>query len=339
MKYYVGMDHGTTAVSFEILDENKNEVGYINLPRDKLAKGEVSFKESISEIINIEDIDLLVMCYAMGDGISEITPISEVTNRGIRSIHGAGKITGGGSSVYSEIEELNIPTYLVPGMHRNSTFLDPRFRASYSHMASSEKVTLSYYAYKTLGLDNMIVCDLSSNSVCILVENGRFTGAIDACLGAMGFIHGPLDLDMIRDIDEGKQSANACFSHAGISKIAKINTNVVNVKDEIIKKYVMNDSDAKLAIESLVMSIIMEVYGLYGIAQKPIDAIVLTGSAGVMKTPIDINGMLKDKLENLACIYTLTKKSGAIGAALMAYDIKKSGVDEIMGIKVIKSTL
>lgn len=51
----------------------------------------------------------------------------------------------------------------------------------------------------------MIIADISSNTVCILVEDGKIKGAMDACVGAMGFIHGPLDLDMIRDIDSGKK--------------------------------------------------------------------------------------------------------------------------------------
>ena len=36
MKYYMGMDHGTTAISFEIIDENKEEVSYFKLNRDML---------------------------------------------------------------------------------------------------------------------------------------------------------------------------------------------------------------------------------------------------------------------------------------------------------------
>ncbi len=62
----------------------------------------------------------------------------------------------------------------------------------------------------------------------------KLLGAIDACLGAMGVIHGPLDLEMLRDIDEGKKTANECFSHAGAVKIAEIETKVSQAKDELL---------------------------------------------------------------------------------------------------------
>lgn len=335
-EYFVGMDHGTTAVSFQILDENRKEVDYFNLPRDKLANNEVSFKEELSHVIPVEKIRLLAMCYAMGDGISEITPLKQVQNRGIQSLKGAGKVTGGGTQVYREIEKLEIPTVLIPGLHRDCEFLDPRFRASYSHCSSSEKVSLAYYAYKKTGWKNMIIADISSNSVCILVENGIIRGAMDACIGAMGFIHGPLDLAMIRDIDEGRKTANKCFSHAGISKIAKVDTKVVNVKDEIIKKAVNQDDDALIAIDSLIMSVVMEIYGLYGIMDEPLDGIILTGSAGIMQEPININGMIKEKVSKLSTVKTLTTRSPAIGSALIAYDIINNNKNNILGINVRK---
>ena len=37
-----------------------------------------------------------------------------------------------------------------------------------------------------LGFENMVVSDISSNTVSILIEEGKIRGAMDACLGAMG---------------------------------------------------------------------------------------------------------------------------------------------------------
>ncbi len=334
MKYYMGMDHGTTAVSFSILDEDKKEVAYFKLNRDKLANNRVTFKDTLRKYVNVEDIELLAMTYAMGDDITSIKPIDKVENRGIKSINGAGRVTGGGSSVYSEIESLGIPTVLIPGLHRDCDFLDERFTASYSHCASSEKVSISYYAYKKTGYRNMIIADISSNSVCILLEDGTIRGAMDACIGAMGFIHGPIDLSMIRDIDEDKKTANECFSHAGVSKIAGVDTKVNNTKDAILEKYLDGDKEGKLAIDSLVMSVVMEIYGLYGISQKGIDAIILTGSAGAMTTPVNISQMIKDRIEDLAPVVVLTPKSGSLGSSLIAYDIARENKRNILGIDV-----
>lgn len=335
MKYYVGMDHGTTAVSFEIINENKEEVAFFKLNRDELSNNNVSFTDTIKKYVNINDINLLAMTYAMGDNISQITPIELVKNRGIESINGAGLVTGGGSKVYDEIISLNIPTVLIPGLHRNCSFLDDRFRASYSHCASPEKVSLSYYAYLKTGWKNMIIADISSNTVCVLVEDGLIKGAIDACIGAMGFIHGPIDLNMIRSIDSGKKTANECFSHAGISKIANINSKVTHIKDELIQKAINKDKNALLAIDSLIMSVVMEIYGLYGIMENSIEGIVLTGSAGCMEKPINISKMIKEKVERIAPVYVLTDKSGAIGSSYIAYDISKNKKNKIMGIEVI----
>ena len=330
------MDHGTTAVSFQVIDDNKEDVAYFKLNRDKLSNDEINFKDSVCEYVDVNKINLLVMTYAMGDSINKITPLDEVNDRGILSIKGAGKVTGGGSKVYNDILELKIPSVLIPGLHRNCDFMDARFRASYSHCASSEKVSLSYYAYCITGWKNMIIADISSNSVCILVEDGKIRGALDACIGAMGFIHGPIDLEMIRDIDEGRKTANECFSHAGISKIAQVDTKINRVKDEIIDKALAKNEDALLAIDSLVMSVVMEIYGLYGIAENNLDGIVLTGSGGIMTEPIDISGMIREKVESIAPVKVLTSHSGAIGSSYIAYDVYKNKKEEIMGIEVLR---
>lgn len=330
------MDHGTTAISFQIIDENKDNVAYFKLKRDEVSNNEVNFKDTLTEYVDIKNINLLAMTYAMGDSINKITPLTRVKDRGILSIKGAGKVTGGGSKVYDEIISLKIPSILIPGLHRNCEFMDERFRASYSHCASSEKVSLTYYAYCMTGWKNMIIADISSNTVCILVEDAVIKGAVDACIGAMGFIHGPIDLGMIRDIDEGRKTANECFSHAGISKIAKVDTKINNVKDEIIQKAVKNDKNGLLAIDSLIMSVVMEIYGLYGVAENQIDGIVLTGSGGTMSTPVNISGRIKEKVEKIAPVIVLTEKSGAIGSSFIAYDIYKNKKDKILGIDVLK---
>ncbi|RAP48899.1 MAG: hypothetical protein BZ136_04430, partial [Methanosphaera sp. rholeuAM74] len=106
----MGMDHGTTKISFEVIDENKREVAYFELDRKKLSNNETSFTDTLKKKVNIKDIQLLAMTYSMGDAINKITPIDKVENRGIKSINGAGKVTGGGSKVYDEVLELEIPT-------------------------------------------------------------------------------------------------------------------------------------------------------------------------------------------------------------------------------------
>ena len=331
---FIGMDHGTTGITFALLDDDdSNVLDVFELSREDTKAGRVSAIEEISKRCSLDDIKLMIVTYSMGDGINKITPMDKVENRGILSMEGAGKVTGGGTSVYSEIEKSNIPALLIPGLHKNSPSLDKLFNAAYSHQASPEKVSIVYNAVKETGWKNMIVCDLSSNSVDILVEDGKIRGAIDACLGAMGFVHGPIDLEMIRDIDEGKRTANECFSHAGAVKIAGIDDKVAYMKRDLLEQYEEGEEKAVLAVDSMVMTIAMEIFGLIGLSNNDIDGIVLTGSLGSMKEPFDFEEKLNKYLKNRYDIKIISADSGAIGAAQIARDIY-NGKKNILGIDV-----
>lgn len=329
---YVGMDHGTTGISFAIMNDDE-VLDVFKISREDSKAGRVSAIEELSKRIDLDDIDLMIMTYAMGDGISTILPIEKVNNRGILSINGAGKVTGGGTSVYEEIEKTDIPVLMIPGLHKDCDWLDPLFRAAYSHHASPEKVSIVYNAYLETNWENMIVGDISSNSVDLLVEDGKLIAAVDACCGAMGVVHGPLDLEMIRDIDEGRKSANECFSHAGAVKIANIDNNVAFMKDDLLKAYENKEERAILAIDTMIMTVAMEIAGLIAVSKNPIDGIVLTGSMGSMKEPVDFEAKLNKYLKNKYEIRIISSESGAIGAAQIARDIF-NGKREIMGIKV-----
>ncbi|MDO5849812.1 MAG: methanogenesis marker 12 protein [Methanobacteriaceae archaeon] len=330
---FIGMDHGTTGISFAILDEAGEVLEVFKISREDSKAGKVSAIEEISKRVNLDDIELMVVTYAMGDGFNKILPMDKVENRGILSIGGAGKVTGGGTSVYSEIEKSNIPVIMIPGLHKDCEFLNPLFRAAYSHHASPEKVSIVYNAYLETNWENMIVADISSNSVDLLIQNGQIKGAIDACCGAMGIVHGPIDLEMIRDIDEGRKTANECFSHAGAVKIANVDNKVAFMKDDLLNLYKEGDEDAKLAIDSMIMTVAMEIAGLIAIAEK-IDGIVLTGSMGSMKDPVDFEGELNKYFKNKYEMKIISSESGAIGAAQIAKDVA-NGKTNILGIDVV----
>ena len=330
---FIGMDHGTTGISFCIMSDEAEIIDVFKIGREESKKGLVSASEELKKRLDLDDVKMMAITYSMGDGFNQILPTSKVENRGILSINGAGKVTGGGTSVFSELEELDIPSIMIPGLHKDSTSLDKLFRAAYSHQASPEKVSISYNAVKETGWSNFIVADISSNSVDILIENGRIKGAIDACLGAMGVVHGPLDLEMLRDIDENNASANGCFSNAGAIKIAGIDGKVANMKDELLANYRAGDENAKLAIDTLIMTVAMEIAGLDVVCENEIEGIVLTGSIGSATEPFDfkkeINKYFKDKYD----LKVISSESGAIGAAQIAMDVY-GGVEEILGIEV-----
>lgn len=330
---FIGMDHGTTGISFCIMSNDGEVLDVFKIGREESKQGKVSAVEELSKRVDLNDVDLMAITYAMGDGINRILPIDKVEDRGILSINGAGKVTGGGTSVFSEIEATDIPIIMIPGLHKNSDSLDEMFRAAYSHQASPEKVSICYNAYMTTGWKNMIVADLSSNSVDILLEDGKIRGAMDACIGAMGIVHGPLDLEMIRDVDENKRSANDCFSHAGAVKIAGITGKVANMREELYKRYENGDEKAILAINTLIMTVAMEIAGLIAISKNDIDGIVLTGSLGSTKEPFNFEKELDSYLKNRYPIKIISKESGAIGAAQIALDVY-NGKKSILGIPV-----
>jgi putative methanogenesis marker protein 12 len=201
---FIGIDHGTTAIRFSC--------------------GAREFKISREAATSFAFSDLAVFCppgqvegialtYSMGDNFSKITSIQKVKNRGVLSREGAGKHTGGGTRVFDEVKKSGVPAVVIPGLHRGS-LTDPRFKA-YSHQSSPEKIGIAYEVCHTLGGD-VIISDVSSNTVTLLVSNGRITGAFDACIFAPGTRHGALDVRAIRKIDAGECSANEAFQQAGV---------------------------------------------------------------------------------------------------------------------------
>jgi putative methanogenesis marker protein 12 len=201
---FIGIDHGTTAMRFA------GERGTFKISRETAKEFSI---QDLSRICPVDEIEGIALSYSMGDNISSITLISKVKNRGLISRDGAGQHIGGGTRVFNEIAKSGIPTVVIPGLHRGSP-TDPRFKV-YSHQSSPEKIGIAYEVSCTLG-DDVIVSDVSSNTVTLLVTSGKLVGAFDACIFAPGMLHGALDVDAIRRIDAGECTANEAFQHAGV---------------------------------------------------------------------------------------------------------------------------
>ena len=201
---FIGIDHGTTAMRFSTGNEE------FKISREEARQFSAG---DLGRLSPLDEIEGIAVCYSMGDGISAITDIRKVQNRGVVSREGAGKHIGGGTRVYDEIRASGLPAVVIPGLHRGSP-TDSRFKA-YSHQASPEKIGILYEVSRDLG-DDVVVCDASSNTVTLLVTAGRIAGAFDACVFAPGTRHGALDVDAIRRIDRGESTANDAFLHAGV---------------------------------------------------------------------------------------------------------------------------
>ncbi len=202
---FIGIDHGTTAMRFA------GESGEFKISREDALEFSI---EDLSRICPVDKIEGIALSYSMGDNISAITHIRKVKNRGIVSRDGAGQHIGGGTKVFDQVAGSQIPAIVIPGLHRGSP-TDPRFKA-YSHQSSPEKIGIAYEVGCTLG-DDVVVSDVSSNTVTLLISAGKLVGAFDACIFAPGSLHGALDVDAIRRIDAGECTANEAFQHAGVN--------------------------------------------------------------------------------------------------------------------------
>jgi len=321
---FVGIDHGTTAMRFAALFQDGG-VLKLEIPRTEAANmTEPQLVLAMEQAFGIhkDDISFMAVTYSMGDGIKDIEDIQVVKNRGVKSIEGAGKKTGGGSRVFDAIKSSGIPAVVIPGIH-NESDTDPRLNI-FSHSTSPEKVGIAYHAFSK-GINDFVLSDISSNTVTVGVANGKLIGAIDACIFAPGLRHGPLDVQALRDVDAGKMSANEAFVNSGVLKHTPFSD-----RHELIKAANENDSQAILALDSIALFAAMEIAGMQ-LLMKDYDSsgeIVVEGSVGEIPYVVE-----KIKKHLGVKVHVLDRWSAAIGAAEVARDIA-DGSREILGIPV-----
>ncbi len=314
---FIGIDHGTTGIRFA-----DTEGRWLEITRQQardMTKEQILQAMLSAFNVKAPDIELVAVTYSMGDGISKITPIEKVKDRGIISREGAGVHIGGGTNVYDAIASSKIPAMVIPGIHRGN-YGHPCFKV-YSHGASPEKLGIAYNAYLDSHDKDFIVSDISSNTVTMGIQNEKMLGAIDACIFAPGVHHGPLDLDAIREVDSGKITANDAFSTAGVTKLIPYKNLA-----QLLEAEKQNDQDAEWAFDTIAIFAAMEVASFLMLV--PESKIYTAGSVGSMDR-------VKAKMESLLKkdIHVLGKLSAAVGLAQIARDVH-SGKKDILGIEV-----
>ncbi|MCL7415354.1 MAG: methanogenesis marker 12 protein [ANME-2 cluster archaeon] len=318
---FVGIDHGTTHMRFASTDGRE-----FKLSRYQAAiMGPEELKESILKGLgtSASDIQMMGLTYSMGDGIDMITPIDRVSDRGIQSRHGAGLHVGGGTKVYDTIQDSGIPAVVIPGLHRGNTS-DARFNV-FSHGASPEKIGIVYHAHKK-GHDNMVVSDVSSNTVTLAAAHGQLLGALDACIFAPGIHHGPIDLEGIRDVDDGKYTANEAFIRSGVAKMAGVQD-----IEALMAAFLANDPKAILALDTAALFAAMEITAMkLLLKEKDIEnpSIFIAGSLSDIK-------YARERIEahvgtGVECLGVWAGARGCAGIAEAVY----LGARDIMGIGV-----
>ena len=322
---FLGVDHGTRAIRFANTDGK-----CFVIPRaeaGRLAPSQIA--DRIREAFDIapgsggggdgdagsaEKVDLLALCYSMGDGIYEIVKIEDAENRGVISQDGAGLHVGGGTNVFDAVREARWPAILLPGIHDRSE-IDPRMKV-FSHGASPEKVGLAYKVRKD-GPEDFIISDASSNVVTIGVAAGRIVGAIDAPIFAPGLLHGPLDVAAIRKVDAGKMTANEVFTRGGILRKQGITLKGCTPEE---KEAAFEALALYAAMEISAMAVLLRDCG----AAKP--ALYLAGDPAPR-----ISGRVTQLLGSE--VLALQSCDAALGCALIAEDVYK-GAREVLGIGV-----
>jgi putative methanogenesis marker protein 12 len=313
---FLGVDHGTRAIRFA----NSEGKCYV-IPRAEaggLAPPEIT--DRIREAFGLdldsgaEKVELLALCYSMGDGLTEIVRIEDAENRGVISLDGAGLHVGGGTKVFDAVRESGWPAILLPGIHDRSD-VDPRMKV-FSHGASPEKVGLAYKVFKD-GKKDFIISDASSNVVTIGVAAGRIAGAIDAPIFAPGLLHGPLDVDAIRKVDARMMTANEAFTRGGI--LRKRGLTLKSCTEEE-KGAAFEALALYAAMELAAMGVLLRDLG----AAKP--ALYLAGDPASR-----ISGRVSELLGRE--VSPLKSSDAALGCALIAEDVYK-GAREVLGLRV-----
>lgn len=314
---FIGIDHGTTGIRFADTEGRWTELSR----RQARDMSQEQILATVLAKFNVQkqDVELIAVTYSMGDGISKITPIRKVENRGVISQKGAGVHIGGGTNVYDAIACSGIPAIVIPGIHRFNSG-HPCFRV-YSHGASPEKLGIAYNAYMDSRDTDFIVSDISSNTVTMGVDKLKMLGAIDACIFAPGVHHGPLDLQAIRDVDAGMVNANDAFSNAGVTKLTRQKT-----LDELLTALEKNDKDALWAFDTIAIFAAMEIASFLTLI--PDGRVFTAGSVGSMD-------IVKERISSLVKkdVKVLGKLSAAVGLAQIARDVH-SGKKDILGIGV-----
>jgi putative methanogenesis marker protein 12 len=297
---FIGVDHGTQAVRFATLDSRKLE-----LPRENILESSVIKDLEDGLNLSLKSVKLIGLTYSMGDGITKISDIRNVHNRGLKASGGAGPYVGGGTAVYDAIYNSAAPAIVLPGIHDKSN-IDSRMKF-FSHGASAEKLGLAYYVSKHHNARDFILCDVSSNTVSLAVAESRIIGAIDAAIFAPGVRQGPLDLQAIRDVDCGLMTANEAFSQGGLLKRQ------------------LNENDFK---RTLALFAAMEVSAMQVLLRDYSTgcSIFLAGSAAP-----DVRDLLEEHLRMSSVV--LDPWSAAQGCAIIAKDVWE-GATDIMGVEV-----
>jgi putative methanogenesis marker protein 12 len=194
----------------------------------------------------------------------------------------------------------------------------------FSHLASPEKLGIAYHI-RCLGYKNFVVSDISSNTVTVAVAAGKVIGAIDACIFAPGIYQGPLDLQAIRDIDNGLLTANQAFIKAGALKMTPFED-----REELLSAAKKGECMALLALDTVALFAAMEIASMQ-LFLKDYGTIGEIFLAGYVAEVEYVQKKISEHLGQKCLLFG--RWHAAIGCAEIARDVF-GGKKDIVGVDV-----
>lgn len=324
---YAGIDHSTTGVKVGLVEDNST-VGTFILDRAELAKGEVSFTQALNDHVDAESVERVAIGYSYGDGLAAIKDAAETENRGNVDTAGLGHRIGGGTVVFDELVDSDIPCTAFPGIHDKIECLHPYFRY-YSHITGADKIAMTRYAQEVMrenggSAENFISACVSSSCMATLVHDGAIKGAFHA----LGLIHGFIDVETVRKVQADEMSLQDIFMKCGLLYQSGASfEDIMGVPD-------------KNTLQMLYWATLHHIYSLVPfsayMSNSVLEGIVLSGRLSRVETPFEMRERLQSAFSGIAPTHTCQEHSTALGAAYIARDVHR-GASDVLGLPVVNN--
>ncbi|MFD1587132.1 hypothetical protein ACFR9U_09060 [Halorientalis brevis] len=282
-----------------------------------------SVLEIIDERIGVSNVTLATVTYSYGNGISEITDIESVSNRGVKDLLGLGYETGAGAVVFDQLQDSSIPAVVLPGVHDGLETLHPLFR-HHSTWSGGDKVAAVRSAQERFRAtsengDAFIWACASSSCMSGLVSDGRLRGFFHW----LGLVHGWPDLEAVR---HGKEEGfDDILMQCGI---------LPRQGHELSDAHEITDPEI---LKQVYWSTLFNIHSLVpfaeGICGESLDGVLLSGRLVRREQPIDVARRIYEQCTDTAPVHVLEPYASARGAALVAEDVG-TGAEHVLGIPV-----
>ncbi|PSP67659.1 hypothetical protein BRC85_06000 [Halobacteriales archaeon QS_1_69_70] len=330
---YVGLEHSTTGVKVGIVSDDDHVTAF-RILSDAIDE-QSPFEDELEARFNVDDIELAAFAYSWGNGFSQIKPLSEVENRGLRELEDLPDRIGFASdendaykaaNVFDELTKMSVPSVALPGINEpHPDHMHPYFTI-YSPLLSLDKIADARYAQHVFRQNetdgkHFITVNMSSSTVSSLVPGGKVRGGFSWLALIHGWFEVPRTLDLMRgEIEPG----GAALSAGLLAKSGKSLDALEGAPDEDLLRLVY-------------WAVLHDVYSMVPFsdikADTPLEGIVITGRLSPFREPFDVPKQFSDGLSDVGPVTIAEPFSCAYGAAHIAKEIC-NGASHVLGLPV-----